>query len=180
MSRSRTLVRGLAFLALGLGAACSGSRPGTLGPTPSGSLPPCPETPNCVHTEERPEDIPPFRLTEDALQADEATMWARVVAAVDSLPRTRVVEARQGDEAPSGAAYLHAESRSRIFRFVDDVEVAWRGGAPRLTVRSASRVGRSDLGVNRNRVARLRDRLVDAGVVAPAPGGGEDGGGPTP
>ena len=58
-----------------------------------------------------------------------------------------------------GDGYLHAEFTSRLFRFVDDLELHYEPGAFACQVRSASRTGHSDLGVNRKRVAELQ-RLV--------------------
>ncbi len=55
--------------------------------------------------------------------------------------------------------YVHAEARSRIFRFVDDVEMAIDAEARVVRFRSASRVGRSDFGVNRARMRRIGARL---------------------
>jgi uncharacterized protein (DUF1499 family) len=52
--------------------------------------------------------------------------------------------------------YIHATFTSRIFRFVDDVEFYFMRDAPVIHVRSASRVGYSDLGVNRKRVEKIR------------------------
>jgi uncharacterized protein (DUF1499 family) len=54
------------------------------------------------------------------------------------------------------ADYLHAEMRSLIFRFVDDVEFSLDADAGLINVRSASRVGYSDFGVNRRRMQRIR------------------------
>jgi uncharacterized protein (DUF1499 family) len=62
--------------------------------------------------------------------------------------------------------YLHAECRSALFRFVDDLEIQLRPGEGIAAVRSASRVGYSDLGVNRKRVESLRAELAEAGVVS--------------
>jgi len=67
---------------------------------------------------------------------------------VNKIPRTNVVTA--------GDNYLHAEFRSRIFRFVDDVEFLVEPEAKRIGFRSASRVGYSDLGVNRRRMEEIR------------------------
>lgn len=67
-------------------------------------------------------------------------------------PRTRIVLDEPG--------YVRAESRSRIFRFVDDVEMAIDEGARVIRFRSASRVGRSDFGANRARMRRIGERLV--------------------
>lgn len=81
---------------------------------------------------------------------------ADIRAVVESMPRTTVVEQR--------GAYLHAEARSLVFRFVDDLEVLLTDDHE-LVVRSASRLGRSDLGVNARRVQALRERLEEAGLV---------------
>ena len=70
------------------------------------------------------------------------------MAALHRLPRTTVVAEEQD--------YVRAECRSLLFRFVDDLELAFDPDAPRIDVRSASRVGTWDLGVNRRRVATLR------------------------
>jgi len=52
--------------------------------------------------------------------------------------------------------YLKAECRSALFRFVDDVEILFDDAEKRIHFRSASRVGRSDFGVNRNRMEEIR------------------------
>ena len=77
--------------------------------------------------------------------------------AVAAMPRTTIVEERQG--------YLHAECTSRIFRFVDDLELLRSETGDRVDVRSASRVGYGDWGVNRARVESLREALVAAGAI---------------
>ena len=66
---------------------------------------------------------------------------AAVRKAVESLPRTTIVFRHSN--------YLYAEFRSKLLGFVDDVEFFFDGGA--IQVRSASRLGRRDFGVNRNR-----------------------------
>ncbi len=66
-------------------------------------------------------------------------------------PRVRLVPERPG--------YLRAEARSRLFRFVDDVEVVVDTTAKLVRFRSASRVERSDLGVNRARMQRFSERF---------------------
>ncbi|MEN6507422.1 MAG: DUF1499 domain-containing protein, partial [Smithella sp.] len=57
--------------------------------------------------------------------------------------------------------YLHAEAKSLIFRFVDDVEFYFPANEKIIHVRSASRVGYSDMGVNRKRVEEIRKRFVE-------------------
>lgn len=52
--------------------------------------------------------------------------------------------------------YLHAEFQSQLLGFVDDLELHQPDGSKVIHVRSASRMGKSDLGVNRQRVEKLR------------------------
>lgn len=80
----------------------------------------------------------------------------RIAEVVSEMPRTRIVT--------RGPDYLHAEATSRIFRFVDDLEIGI-GADDEVLVRSSSRVGRSDLGVNGARVEELRTRLKAVGVI---------------
>jgi len=141
-------------LCLGV-AACSGTPPDTLGVV-EGRLAPCPETPNCVHTGDRhPAGTAPFMLLAEAPDGLEAL--ARIV---EEMPRMRVVE--------RSAEYLRAEERSRLFRFVDDVEFL-RLSTGELVVRSASRLGEGDMGVNGRRIERLRVLLTDAGLLRNSP-----------
>lgn len=71
--------------------------------------------------------------------------------AVLAEPRTVIVDRRD--------LYLRAESTSLIFRFVDDLEFEVVPGQMKVDVRSASRVGYWDLGVNRRRIERIRQRF---------------------
>ena len=59
-------------------------------------------------------------------------------------------------EELAAADYIRAEATTRIFGFVDDLELRFDDSAQRIHIRSASRIGRSDLGANRARVERLR------------------------
>ncbi len=115
------------------------------------ALAPCPSTPNCVSTEasDASQRVPTVPFTDAADSAQ-----ARARAALLEEPRTKVMAERAG--------YLRAESRSLVFRFVDDVEIVIDPAAHVFRFRSASRVGRSDLGVNRRRVERIAERLQRA------------------
>ena len=62
--------------------------------------------------------------------------------------------------------YLHAEARSLIFRFVDDIEFLLAPAEGLIHVRSAARTGYSDVGVNRRRVERIRQAFSNE---SPAP-----------
>ncbi len=74
-----------------------------------------------------------------------------VAGVVEEMPRAEIV--RSEDD------YLRAEFTSRIFRFVDYVEFRADGETGLIDFRSASRVGRSDMGVNRERMAEITTRL---------------------
>ena len=117
-------------------------------------LQPCPSTPNCVTTESndtaRAVAAVPFADSPDVAQA-------RARKALLSEPRTQIVVERRG--------YLHAESRSRFFRFVDDVQIVVDSGSRLFRMRSASRVGHSDFGVNRKRLERISGRLRSVAVA---------------
>jgi len=82
--------------------------------------------------------------------------WVAARAAVLSLPRTEI-----GTES---ADYLHAECRSAVFGVVDDLELHLRPQSRLIAVRSASRLGYRDFGVNRKRVESLRATLAAHGV----------------
>jgi uncharacterized protein (DUF1499 family) len=119
-------------------------RPMNLGVT-DGKLAPCPSSPNCVSTQAEDADhrIEPIRFTGSAIDAK-----AKLKQALGTLPRTAIVT--ETDD------YLHVECTSLIFRFVDDVEFWIDATNQTIHFRSASRVGRSDLGVNRARMETIR------------------------
>lgn len=80
-----------------------------------------------------------------------------MLLSVSELPRTTIVT--QTDN------YLHAECQSALFGFVDDLELHLKAANAVIDVRSASRLGYSDLGVNRRRVEDLRSQLIKRGIV---------------
>lgn len=131
----------------------AGKRPESLGVT-AGRLAPCKPTPNCVSSQADPGDathyIAPF-VTRD----DPAETFARLKRVVGATERVSIVS----DERD----YVYAEFRSRVFGFVDDVEFWMDSRAGVIQVRSASRLGSSDLGVNRARIERIRAQLAATG-----------------
>ena len=127
-------------------------RPDGLGPR-DGRLAPLPSSPNAVSSQS--EDAS-RRVEPLAFSGDPAAALARLRRVVEAMPRTRVVGAE-----PS---YLHVEFTSRVFRFVDDVEFLVDASASRIDVRSASRVGYSDLGANRARVEAIREAFAADGA----------------
>jgi len=76
----------------------------------------------------------------------------RMLLVLRGYPRTKIVE--------EGPDVLRAECRSRIFRFVDDVEIRFDNQAKRIHFRSASRLGRRDFGVNRERMETIRQEFL--------------------
>ena len=127
----------------------SGKRPRNLGVN-HGRLASCGRRLNCVSSQADPGDaqryVAPIRVKGAAAEAIAAARRA-----VESMARARVVR-EEGN-------YLHAEFRSRLMGYVDDVEFLFDAKAGALHVRSASRLGRRDFGVNRERVEALRARL---------------------
>jgi uncharacterized protein (DUF1499 family) len=159
----RRLLAALALVALGAAAALAmhlataegdtmfaGKRPTYLG-VKDGRLPRPGSTPNCVSSQADPADtqhyIEPIRFKGTVPEAIAAARKA-----VESMPRTAVIR-QEGN-------YFYAEFRSRLLGFVDDVEFTYDEKAGVLHVRSASRLGRRDYGVNRERVEELRRRIA--------------------
>ena len=130
-------------------------RPTNLG-VANGRLASCPSSPNCVSTqaEDRDHWIAPIPVTSEVLPPIEV-----LADIARSLPRTTIVE--------QSNHYLRVEFRSRLFRFCDDVEFYLEEESDRIHFRSASRVGHSDMGVNRNRMEMIRARCIEA-TTSPA------------
>jgi uncharacterized protein (DUF1499 family) len=79
-----------------------------------------------------------------------------LVKVLNVVPRTEIVTQQ--------AAYIRTKSTSRIMGFVDDTEFYFPADEPVIHVRSAARLGQSDLGVNRRRLEQIRLALQDLGV----------------
>lgn len=115
----------------------------------------CPSSPNCVSS--RAQD-PEHRVDPIAVDVAPDAAWEILRQTLAAEPRLRIVEERKDQW------YLHAEATSLVFRFVDDVEFQLDPEQRLLHVRSASRVGHWDLGINRRRVERLREALGTRGL----------------
>lgn len=118
----------------------------------SSRLTPCPRSPNCVSTQAPPG---PQHMDPIPFQGTPEEAKRRLLQVLAALPRTRVVEEEPG--------YLHAECRSLLFRFVDDVELEIDETARQIHFRSASRLGHSDFGVNRKRMEGIRRAFLGQG-----------------
>ncbi|MEH2346956.1 MAG: DUF1499 domain-containing protein [Nostoc sp.] len=119
----------------------------------NGHLSSCPASDNCVVSQnaDSKHTINPINYHLDRNAAREILL--KVISVV---PRTEIVE-----QTPN---YIHALSKSRIFKFVDDVEFYLPPNESVIHLRSASRVGESDLGVNRRRMEQIRLALLDLNI----------------
>ena len=133
------------LIVVGLGLfGCSIGPPSGLGVS-EGRLAPCPESPNCVssQSESSRHAIAPFQLR---TSPEAAITDLRDI--IESMKGVRLVTVFE--------RYLHAEFRSALFRFVDDLECVVDEAEGVVHVRSASRFGYWDFGVNRRRVETIR------------------------
>lgn len=126
---------------------CSGSQTVELG-TKDGKFGACPGSPNCVSSQstDKSHYINPFQYSGDIAEAGE-----KILSVIGQMDRSKIITAKED--------YIHAEFTSRLFRFVDDVEFYFDDREKIIHVRSASRIGYSDLGVNRKRVEKIRSRF---------------------
>lgn len=130
-------------------SGCSGTAPEDLG-AEDGALKPCPETPNCVSTQAKKSDTE-HRMEPIAYVGGKGDAKAAIMATIEESSRASILE--NGDD------YVRAEFTSRVFRFVDDVEFYIDEEERLIHFRSASRIGSSDMGANRERMTELRKDL---------------------
>lgn len=125
----------------------AGKRPDNLGMR-DGKLAPCPSTPNCVSSQSSDVEhkIEPLSYGSTATKA-----MADLKATLQAMKKTKIITEDKN--------YLYAEFTSAIMGFVDDVEFYLNEEAKVIHVRSASRLGKSDLGVNRKRIETIRTKL---------------------
>jgi uncharacterized protein (DUF1499 family) len=125
----------------------AGNRPMNLG-VKDGKLSPCPASPNCVcsQAEEPQHRIEPLRYS-----SSPETVIAQLRQIIESMERTQIIEALEN--------YLYAEFTSALMGYVDDVEFYLDAVEGVIHVRSASRLGQSDMGVNRKRIEAIRSQF---------------------
>ncbi|HVK31545.1 MAG TPA: DUF1499 domain-containing protein [Burkholderiaceae bacterium] len=139
--------------------AFAGRMPDNLG-VRDGKLKPPSRTPNSVSSQaDLWPDAPQrdyARIAPLPLSGDAKATIARIAALVEDLPGARIVERRED--------YLYVQFTTALMRYVDDVEFWVDPAAGVVQVRSASRLGSKDFGVNRARVELIRARLAAAGA----------------
>jgi uncharacterized protein (DUF1499 family) len=124
-----------------------GDRPTNLGVN-QGRFAACPGTPNCVNSQATDgHQIAPL-----AFSGDGAAAMAKVKQAIAALPGSAIIS--------DAGNYINVEFTSALMGFVDDVEFYCDDAAGVIQVRSASRLGESDLGVNAKRVEAIRSALL--------------------
>ncbi len=125
----------------------AGTQPENIGVT-NGKLLPCPGTPNCVNSQsqEAEHSIEPL-----AYQENSETAIAQLKEIINQQERTTIVSETDN--------YLYAQFTSHWMGYVDDVEFYVNDNKGVIDVRSASRLGESDLGVNRQRIETIREQL---------------------
>ena len=125
----------------------AGSRPSNLGVQTS-QLAPCPSTPNCVNSQSQDavHQIAPLTYASSPQEA-----MAHLKTALQSFKRVKLITEAEN--------YLYAEFTIPVVGFVDDVEFLLDKDAKAIHVRSASRLGESDLGVNRRRIETIRAKF---------------------
>lgn len=131
----------------------SWKRPDNLGVT-DGRLAPPKRTPNSVSSQADAADAGHY-IAPILFKGDAAAAMAAVRKAVESMTGSTVIR-QEGN-------YLYAEFRTRIMRYVDDVEFLFDAQAGVIDLRSASRLGRRDFGVNRARIEAVRARIEKRG-----------------
>jgi len=116
---------------------CSGTKPAILGVT-EGRLAPCPDAPHCVSTQSEDDGhkMEPLSYTTSQAEAQEKLLSIR-------------------------NNYLHVECTSAIFRYVDDVEFYFDDEQQLINFRSSSRIGYYDVGVNRRRMEKIREKFLE-------------------
>ncbi len=133
----------LGLLAYIVMAVMSQKTPGNLG-LGNKVLRPCPDSPNCVCSEahtnnDKQHYVEPFNTSMDRIK--------------------EVILAQGGVIKTEQKNYIHTTFTTSVFHYVDDVELRYDADTQLVHMRSASRIGRSDFGVNRKRVAAIKQAL---------------------
>lgn len=115
-----------------------------------GRLRPCSARPNCVCSEDK--DLPSY-VKPLAFSGPAYSSWERA---------KRIISEMGGKIVREDDCYLWATFSTRIFRFIDDLELRMDAENQVIHIRSSSRVGYSDLGANRRRVEDLRLRFAQS------------------
>ncbi len=128
----------------------SGKRPDNLGVN-DGNLAPCPDSPNCVSSQ-APESDSQHYISAIAFEGSATDALTQLKSVIQAMDRTEIMTETED--------YLYAEFTSKLMGYVDDVEFYVQPEQNLIQVRSASRLGQSDLGVNRQRIEEIRTKFT--------------------
>ncbi len=116
----------------------------------NGRLSPCPDKPNCVSTQAtRPEQL----MSPLSYDGDTAVAQQQIVDILEQMPNNQIITHQQ-------PGYIHAEFQTSFLRFIDDVEFIFDAENGEIHFRSASRLGYSDLGLNRERMNEIEQAFT--------------------
>lgn len=115
-----------------------------------GKLAPCPDKPNCVSTQSTDEKN---KMDSFSYSGTEAETIAKLKDILLNRKRTKIVKEE--------ANYIRAEEKSKLFKFVDDIEFYLDETSKTVHFRSASRIGYSDFGVNRKRMEEIKHSFIN-------------------
>ncbi len=140
----------------------SGREPNNLG-VKDGQLKPPAKTPNSVSSQAGLHSDHPMRTYAEiaplALSGDGPATMAKLSKVLQGMPGVKIVQDK-------GDGYLYAQCTTRLLKYVDDLELWFDPANQVVQVRSASRVGRKDFDVNRQRVETLRAGLATSGTTS--------------
>jgi uncharacterized protein (DUF1499 family) len=136
------------FLAYVVMAFLSQKQPDNLG-LQNGQLKPCPDSPNCVCSESHSQSDAQHFI--EAIKGNKQT-WVKL--------KQTIIE-QGGHIQTESSDYMHITFSTAVFHYVDDVEARFDRAQHVIHLRSASRIGRSDFGVNRQRIKRIKKALLD-------------------
>lgn len=108
----------------------------------------CPKTPNCISSMEADSDRFVASLV---YQGSIEAARRKLIEVINGFKRTQIEE--------NSEQYIRASFTSFLFRFVDDVEFIFDEKEKRIHMKSASRSGSYDFGVNRRRCEAIRERF---------------------
>ncbi len=139
-----TIGGAVAFFVLRLVVQRLSPQPNNLG-VENGRLSPCPQSPNCVSTQATNEEheIAPINFDGEA-----ATAHGKILAILQADPQFTIIT--------DSSTYIHAEARTAVWQFIDDVEFYIDPASHLIHFRSAARLGYGDGGINRQRMEQIR------------------------
>lgn len=114
----------------------------------NGRLSACPDSPNCVSSQTVQQADSKHFIIPLEFKGDPHSEMQRLKSLINSMKGVTIIS--------SNDHYFHAECKTPFMGFIDDIEFYWSKNEKLCHVRSASRIGYSDLGVNRRRVDKIR------------------------